>query len=94
MDFVCLKANHPANLEPVSQLSGYRFLGGRGGYLSIRDSRFELFFDTFTRGSSSVDVEYNIVRAGVYGFGAASVECTYAPQFGGHTAGLSIESVR
>ena len=94
MDFVCLKANHPANLEPVNQLSGYRFLGGRGGYLSIRDSRFELFFDTFTRGSSSVDVEYNIVRARVYGFGAASVECTYAPQFGGHTAGLSIESVR
>ncbi len=92
MDFVCLKANHPANVEPLSQLSGYRYLGGRGGYLSLHDSCFELFFDTFTRGSSSVDIEYNIVRTGVYAFGAASVECTYAPQFSGHSAGMSIKT--
>ena len=92
MDFVCLKANHPANVEPLSQLSGYRYLGGRGGFLSLHDSCFELFFDEFTRGSSSVDIEYNIVRTGVYAFGAASVECTYAPQFSGHSAGMSIKT--
>ena len=92
MDFVCLKANHPANVEPLSQLSGYRYLGGRGGYLSLHVSCFELFFDEFTRGSSSVDIEYNIVRTGVYAFGAASVECTYAPQFSGHSAGMSIKT--
>ncbi|MDE5550168.1 MAG: hypothetical protein K2I99_02270, partial [Bacteroidaceae bacterium] len=32
MDFVRVTAQHPACLEPLRQLSGYQWLGGRGGY--------------------------------------------------------------
>ncbi len=94
MDFVKVAAQHPACLEPVSQLSGYRMLGGRGGYLEVRDAGFNLFFDRFTRGTSTVDMGYYIVREGTYEVGISVVECEYAKQFGGHTASLQIEAVK
>ena len=88
MDFVRVSAQHPACLEPLRQLSGYQSLGGRGGYLSVRDSHFDLFFDWFTRGTSTVDMEYSVVRDGSYQMGVSTVECCYAKQFGGHTEGM------
>ena len=94
MDFVRVSAQHPACLEPVRHLSGYQWMGGRGCYLSIHDSHFDMFFDWFTRGSSTVDMEYSIVRAGVYEVGISTVECVYAKQFGGHTEGQKVDAVR
>lgn len=94
MDFVKLSAQHPACLEPVRQLSGYQPLGGRSGYLSVRDAGFDVFFDKFTRGTSTVDVEYYIVREGAYEVGISTVECEYAKQFGGHTGGQKVKSIK
>ena len=94
MDFVKLSAQHPACLEPVRQLSGYQPLGGRSGYLSVRDVGFDVFFDKFTRGTSTVDVEYYIVREGAYEVGISTVECEYAKQFGGHTGGQKVKSIK
>ena len=85
MDFVRVTAQHPACLEPIRQLSGYQWLGGRGGYLSLHDSSFDLFFDWFTRGTSTVDLDYYITRSGTYEIGISTAECAYAKQFGGHT---------
>lgn len=85
MDFVHVTAQHPACLEPMRQLSGYQSLGGRGGYLSIRDSGFEVFFDWFTRGTSTIDMDYYIVREGAYVTGISSVECAYAKQYQNRT---------
>ena len=90
MDFVRVSAQHPACLEPIRQLSGYQRLGGRGGYLSLHDARFDLFFDWFTRGTTTVDMDYYVARAGEYEVGLSSVECVYAKQFGGHTGGMRI----
>ncbi|MBR0045593.1 MAG: hypothetical protein IJP75_01745 [Bacteroidaceae bacterium] len=88
MDFVRVSAQHPACLEPLRHLSGYQWMGGRGCYLSIHDARFDMFFDWFTRGTSTVDMEYSVVRAGSYQVGVSTVECVYAKQFGGHTEGM------
>ncbi|MCQ2258242.1 MAG: MG2 domain-containing protein [Bacteroidaceae bacterium] len=85
MDFVHVTVNVPACFEPVRQVSGYTWLGGRGGYLSNRDSHSDMYFDSFTRGTATLDTYYNIVRAGQYEFGVSSVCCEYANQFGGHT---------
>ena len=87
MDFVRVTAQHPACLEPVKHLSGYQWMGGRGGYLSLHDASFDIFFDKFTRGTSTVDMEYYVVRSGTYEMGISTVECAYAKQFGGHTDG-------
>ena len=91
MDFVRVSAQHPACLEPLRQLSGYQWMGGRGGYLSIHDAHFNVFFDWFTRGTSTVDMEYYVVRSGIYEMGVSTVECMYAKQFGGHTGGLKVK---
>ena len=90
MDFVRISAQHPACLEPVRKLSGYQWMGGRGGYLSIHDSSFDVFFDWFTRGTSTIDMEYYVSRAGTYEMGISTVECAYAKQFGGHADGLKV----
>lgn len=92
MDFVRVAAQHPACLEPLRQLSGYQWLGGRGGYLSIHDASFDIYFDGFTRGTSTVDADYSVVRAGTYEVGISTVECAYAKQFGGHTESVKITS--
>ena len=90
MDFVRVAAQHPACLEPMRHMSGYQWMGGRGCYLSIHDSRFDMFFDWFTRGTTTMDMEYYVVRAGTYEAGISTVECMYAKQFGGHTDGLRV----
>lgn len=94
MDFVRISAQHPACLEPARQLSGYQLLGGRAGYLSVRDTGFDVFFDKFTRGTSTVDMEYYIVHEGAYEVGISTVECEYAKQFGGHTGGQKVKTIK
>ena len=90
MDFVRVSAQHPACLEPLRQLSGYQWMGGRGCYLSVHDAHFDMFFDWFTRGTATLDMEYYVVRNGEYEAGVSTVECMYAKQFGGHTNGLKL----
>ncbi len=90
MDFVKVSSQYPACFEPVSQLSGYRWMGGRGGFVSVHDSCVDMFFDWFTRGTATLDVEYYVARVGEYGMGFATVECEYAKQYGGHTAGQRV----
>lgn len=87
MDFVTVKSQHAACLEPLRTLSGYQWMGGRGCYLEVHDAYINLFFDHFTRGTSTIDMEYYITRKGEYSTGMASVECSYAPEFGAHTSG-------
>ena len=91
MDFVQVTSQHAASLEPLNVHSGYQWLGGRGCYLEMHDSYATLFFDKFTRGTTTIDLEYYIAREGDYNPGFASIECTYAPEFGAHTSGRDIE---
>lgn len=90
MDFVKVVSPLPACFDLASQLSGYRWMGGRGAYLAAHDSDVEVYFDWFERGTATVDVECFVARAGRYSMGAAAVECEYAKQYGGHTKGQKV----
>lgn len=90
MDFVKVVAPLPACFELVSQVSGYRWMGGRGAYLAAHDSDVGMYFDWFERGTATMDVECFVVREGLYGMGSASVVCEYAKQYGGHTSGMKV----
>lgn len=90
MDFVKVTSQHAASLEPLQVHSGYQWLGGRGCYLEVRDSQVTMFFDKFTRGTTTIDIDYYIARDGDYNSGYANIECTYAPEFGAHTSGDEI----
>ncbi len=90
MDFVRLNAQHPACFEPVSTRSGYQWLGTRSGYVSLHDSNCEVYFDSFTRGTTTIDLDFFVNRTGTYQLGISTVECAYAKQFGGHTSGCTV----
>lgn len=90
MDFVAIRAQHPACFESKRTISGYQNLGGRGGYLSLHDSMSDVFFDRYVKGSSTIDLEYYVARTGNYSMGIATIQCSYAPQFSAHSQGIRV----
>ena len=91
MDFVQVRSQHAACLEPLRQTSGYQWLGGRGAYLAMHDASADLFFDCFRKGTSTLDLDYYVTRAGRYSLGISTVQCAYTPAFSGHSAGGNME---
>lgn len=91
MDFVNARLPLPACLESQSLRSGYQLMGARWGYLSLHDSHTDAFFDTFRKGTASIDLDYFVVRAGTFTANPATVQCSYAPQYTGHTEGGTLK---
>ena len=87
-DFVTVTDHRPACLEPVKQLSEYR----NGCYQVMRDSQSQYHFSKMAKGKHVITTEYYVSRAGDFTAGTATVQCAYAPEFAGRTAGKSISS--
>ena len=87
-DFVTVTDHRPACLEPVKQLSEYR----NGCYQVMRDSQSQYHFDKMAKGKHVITTEYYVSRAGDFTAGTATVQCAYAPEFAGRTAGKTISS--
>jgi len=85
MDFVSVRARHAACLEPLRTRSGYQWTGTRGCYMELHDTETDIFFDWFRRGTTTIDLDYYITRTGQYQSGISTVQCDYAPEFGGYT---------
>lgn len=88
-DFVQLVDKRAACMEPVRQTSGYEY----GYYCSPKDNSTNYYFDRLAKGRHVVETEYYVDRAGNYTSGSCTVQCAYAPEFSGRTAGqrLSVE---
>ncbi len=90
MDFVQIRAQRPACFEPVNQMSGYRWMNGRGGYVSMHDASTDIFFDLFTKGTTTYDIDFHVDRTGQYLSGITTAQCAYAPEFVAHTRAYRI----
>ena len=90
LDFVQIRSQHAACLEPAKTRSGYQMLGGRGGYLALHDASADFFFDRFQKGTVTIDLEMYVTSPGSYANGIATVQCAYAPTFSGHSKGNRI----
>lgn len=91
MDFVQVRCQHPACFEPTDQHSGFMWMGSRGGYMARHDASTDIFFDRFTKGTTTFDITFTITRTGIYQSGIATAQCAYAPEFSAHSAGSKIE---
>ena len=85
-DFVSVTDHRPACLEPVNQLSGYRW----GYYSQMKDDRTEYFFDQLSKGTHVIETEYYVSRPGTYTTGPATAVCTYAPAYQGTTPAITL----
>ena len=87
MDFVQIEDRRAACLEPLEQLSGYRWKGGLGYYAVTHDASTQFFIDRVRQGTYSIEYTVLVDRSGVYHMGTASIQCAYAPEFAAHTDG-------
>lgn len=86
-DFVQIKDKRAACMEPVSQLSGYRY----GYYCAPKDYSTNYYFDRLSKGTHVIETEYYIDRAGRYETGTCTVQCAYSPEYSARTISQTIE---
>ena len=86
-DFVQVSDKRAACLEPVGQLSGYRW----GYYCAPRDNVTNYYFDRMAKGTHVVETEYYIDRSGRYQSGTCTVQCAYSPAYTARTAAAWFE---
>ncbi len=86
MDYVQLKDNRAACLEPTATLSGYRWTGGFGYYAETKDASTRFFFDHLGKGTYVLEYSCRVSLAGTYQSGLATVQCAYAPEMAAHSS--------
>lgn len=87
MDFVMVKDQHAACMEPAEQLSGYEWKHGLGAYRVNHDASTEFFMDKMPKGSYVLEYGAFVNREGTYQTGSAIIQSVYAPEFASHTQG-------
>ncbi|HRY97793.1 MAG TPA: alpha-2-macroglobulin family protein, partial [Bacteroidales bacterium] len=92
LDYVHLKDPRPALLEPADKVSGYRWEGGLGWYLSLRDVATHWYFEHLPQGTHVLEYDLLVSQEGSFTSGPASIQSLYAPEFGAHTGGTEWRS--
>lgn len=90
MDFVCLKDERAACMEPVRQISGYEWSDGLGRYRVSGDAATTFFMDHLRKGTYVIEYEVHVDRSGVYQAGTSEIQSVYAPEFGSHMEGHTL----
>lgn len=90
MEFVHLKDLRGSGLEPVNQLSNYRWQDGLGYYQSATDLGMNFFFDYFPKGTYVLEHSLWVVHRGEFSNGLATLQSMYAPAFSSHSAGTRL----
>lgn len=85
-DFVTVTDHRAACLEPVNQLSGYRY----GYYQEIKDKLTAYHYNQLSKGKHVIETAYYIDRKGSYNSGSATAVCAYADEFRGTTGSYTM----
>lgn len=90
MDFVQIKDDRAACMEPLQAVSGFRWGNGLGYYQATKDASTQFFIDQMRKGTYVIEYLVYVNRTGEYQAGIATVQSAYAPEFGGHTRGYRV----
>ncbi|MDR0535488.1 MAG: hypothetical protein LBG65_03935 [Puniceicoccales bacterium] len=86
MEFIHVKDQRAAGVEPENVISGYRWRGGIGFHESARDSATHFFLDRLPRGTHVIEYSVRARHRGLYEAGVAWVQSMYAPGLNAHSA--------
>ncbi|MDE6178363.1 MAG: hypothetical protein K2F86_04260, partial [Duncaniella sp.] len=87
MDYVAIRDERAACLEPVDQLPGTIAADGLVFYRENGDSSTRIFIDRLPAGTYILSYDMWVNNAGVYAAGTAQIQSQYAPRFAAHSAG-------
>ncbi|MDL2211030.1 alpha-2-macroglobulin [Bacteroides sp. OttesenSCG-928-M17] len=90
MDFVQLKEQRSACLEPLRSNSGYVWQNNIGYYLSVKDASTNFFFNSLNKGVYVLESSYRVSRTGTYEGGLAVIQSAYAPEYASHSSSSKI----
>ncbi len=85
-DFVQVVDKRAACMEPVNQLSGYRW----GYYCTPKDCSTNYYFNMLSKGKHVIETEYYIDRSGTYETGTCTAGCAYSPEYRGSAKSQTI----
>lgn len=91
MEFVHLKDQRGSGVEPVANLSSYKFQDGLGYYESPRDTASHFFIDYLPKGTYVFEYPVRVQLRGRYQSGIAEIQCLYAPEFNAHSESTLLE---
>ena len=84
MDFVQVKDERAACMEPVDALSGYRWNRNVGYYQETKDVSTSFYMDQLRKGAHVLEYEVYITSLGRYSQGIVTAQSVYAPELVGH----------
>ncbi|MEA3496558.1 MAG: alpha-2-macroglobulin family protein [Bacteroidota bacterium] len=90
MEFIHMKDLRATSLEPIQNLSGYKWQAGLGYYQSIKDASVNFFFDWLPKGTYVFEYSLRVSQAGVFQNGITTIQSMYAPEFNSHSEGVKL----
>ena len=86
-DFVQIVDKRAVCMEPVDIISGYR----NGCYQVKKDNVTQYYFTRLRKGTTTIETEYYIDRAGQYETGTCTAQCAYSPAFSARAASITVD---
>lgn len=74
MDFVQIKDDRAACMEPLQAVSGFRWGNGLGYYQATKDASTQFFIDQMRKGTYVIEYQVYVNRTGEYQAGIATVQ--------------------
>ena len=81
MDYVELRMQRPAALEPMSTRSGYIYDRGLAYYRSVENTRTTYYLYRIDKGSYNIEFDSWVSQSGDFTSGLSTIQCMYAPSF-------------
>ncbi|MCK9450639.1 MAG: MG2 domain-containing protein [Bacteroidales bacterium] len=91
MEYIHLRDQRAAGLEPIEQLSGYQFKDGLAMYQASGDSGTDFFINMLPKGKYLLEYKLRVSQVGSFNNGFATLQSFYAPEFSSHSKGERVK---
>lgn len=92
MEYVHLKDMRASGFEPMDVFSGNKYTTNTRYYMTTRDAATNFFFDRLNKGTYVLEYDVRVNNAGTFSNGISTIQSMYAPEFSGHTKGITIKT--